>query len=188
MSEAGLDIVDGRRIGPDGTPLSLSLLLRQGDSGNQAVLDIYSRALDRLGIALTADSVDSAQYVAREAAFDFDLTPFRRAVSLSPGNEQRLYWGTMAADQPGSRNIMGIRSAAVDAMIDAMMAAQNRDDLIHATRALDRVLMAGRYAIPFWQYDVHRIAHAKDLKFPTHTPLYGDFPDFVAEVWWQAPQ
>lgn len=185
LDESGLSVVDGQRRGPDGAPLILNVLLRQGDTGNQAVLDIYARALDRLGIGLDITRVDSAQYAAREATFDFDLTPFRRAVSLSPGNEQRLYWGSAAAAQEGGRNLMGIRAPAVDAMIDAMLTAGTRSALIDATRALDRALMAGRYVIPFWQYDIHRIAHARDLHYPDHSPLYGDFPDFVAEVWWQ---
>lgn len=185
LDGAGLKVVDGQRRLADGRTLELTALLRQGDTESQKVLDIYTGALKRLGIGLRIDRVDSAQYASRVAAFDFDLTPFRRALSLSPGNEQRLYWGSEAAAQEGSRNISGIASPAVDAMIDHMLTARSREDLANAVRALDRALLAGRYAIPLWQYDVHRIAHARDLKFPAHTPLYGDFPDFVAEVWWQ---
>ena len=82
------------------------------------------------------DAVDDAQFVARNAAFDFDMAIFRRALSLSPGNEQRYYWGSEAADQEGSRNLMGVKSPAIDAMIDTMVGASSAEDFTAATRAL----------------------------------------------------
>ena len=115
------------------------------------------------------------------------MTPFRIALSLSPGNEQRYYWGSDAADIEASRNLAGIKSPAADAMIDAMLGATSSEDFIAATRALDRVLTAGRYAIPFWQFDVDRIAHRAEFKFPETTPIYGDGPNFMPDVWWYAP-
>lgn len=184
LSDAGWQVRDGRLTGADGIPMALSVLLRQGDSGNQTVIDIYSQALDRLGIDLRVDRVDNAQFAEREAALDFDLISFRRDLSLSPGNEQRLYWSTDAADTPGTRNLMGARQPAIDAMIDAMLTARSAEDQIAASRALDRALMAGRYVIPIWQYDVDRIAHARELKYPAHSPVYGDRPGFLPEVWW----
>ena len=113
---------------------------------------------------------------------------FRRALSLSPGSEQRYYWGSDAADQPGSRNLMGVKSSAIDALIDTMVSAKSNDDFIAATHALDRVLTAGRYVIPFWQFTEDRIAHISALKYPEHVPLYGDGPNFMPEVWWLDPQ
>ena len=118
--------------------------------------------------------------------FNFDITSFRRDLCLSPGNEQRLYWGSGTADRPGTRNLMGVESPALDAAIDAMLVSETREDFISAARALDRILTSGRYVIPLWQYDVDRIAHAKELKFPDYTPVYGDRPGFLPEVWWYA--
>ena len=94
------------------------------------------------------------------------MTFFRRALSLSPGNEQRLYWGSENANTPGTRNLMGVASPAVDGLINAMLASESHEDFVAATRALDRVLTAGRYVIPIWNFDVGRIAHAKELKQP----------------------
>jgi len=141
--------------------------------------------LERLGIRLNVQTIDKAQYAERERNFDFDLTFMRRSLSLSPGNEQRFYWGSDAADQPGSRNLMGMRAPAADAMIDAMLTARSRDDFVAATRALDRVLTAGRYVIPIHQYAVGRIAHIRELQYPEdNLPIYGDGIGFLPEVWW----
>ena len=129
--------------------------------------------------------IDKAQYAEREAQYDFDLAFLRRALSLSPGNEQLFYWGSEAADQPGGRNLMGMKSPAAEAMIAAMLSAASRDEFIAATRALDRVLTSGRYVIPIHQYAVGRIAHTKELKYPKdNLPIYGDGVHFLPEVWW----
>ena len=82
---------------------------------------------------------------------------------------------------------MGVKSPAVDAMIDALLGASDHAGLVAATRALDRVLMAGRYVVPLWQYQTDRIAHSRYLAFPDHTPVYGDRPEFLPEVWWNTP-
>jgi peptide/nickel transport system substrate-binding protein len=184
LEQAGWGVEQGKRVDASGRALSVEVLLRQGDIGNQTIMDIYSGALRRLGIDLRVSRVDNAQYASREAAQDFDMTPIRRDLSLSPGNEQRLYWGSETADSPGTRNLMGVKSAAIDAMIDTMLSATDPDDFTAAVRALDRVLMAGRYVIPIWFYDTDRIAHARTLRFPENTPLYGDRPGFLPEVWW----
>ncbi|PJE36842.1 ABC transporter substrate-binding protein [Pseudooceanicola lipolyticus] len=187
LAQAGWTVQDGQLTDAAGTPFAITVLLRQGDTGNETVMDIYARALARLGIAVRIDRVDNAQYAAREAQQDFDMTAFRRDLSLSPGNEQRLYWGSAGAEAEGTRNLMGARQPAIDAMIDAMLAADSPEAFTAAVRALDRALMTGRYVIPLWQYDVDRIAHASDLQFPDHTPVYGDRPGFLPEVWWQVP-
>ena len=150
------------------------------------MMDIYARALDRLGITLDIESVDSAQYAERVAQFDFDLTMMRRSLSLSPGNEQRFYWGAEHADSPGSRNLMGMTSPAAGAMIDAMLTAPDRAAFTAAVRALDRVLTAGRYVIPIHRYAVGRIAHKAELAYPEDSvPIYGDGIHFLPTVWWQ---
>ncbi|WP_171129741.1 extracellular solute-binding protein [Ruegeria sp. HKCCA6707] len=184
LAEAGWTIQDGVLRNEQGEAFAITVLLPQGDSDNQTAIDIYSRALERLGIQVTTDVVDPAQFTERTSELDFDMTIFRRALSLSPGNEQRLYWGSELADAPGTRNLMGVASPAVDGLIDAMLASESREDFVAATRALDRVLTAGRYVIPIWSFDVGRIAHAKELRFPETLPIYGDGPEYMPQVWW----
>jgi len=187
LGQAGWQVREGRLVDDAGRPLELTVLLQQDGLIAQAgaMMDIYARALARLGIALTIEAVDKAQYTERAAQFDFDLTMMRRSLSLSPGNEQRFYWGGDHADEPGSRNLMGMRSEAAEAMIDAMLAAPDHAGFVAATRALDRVLTAGRYVIPIHRYAVGRIAHRADLTYPVdNLPIYGDGIHFLPTVWW----
>ncbi|WP_425082879.1 extracellular solute-binding protein [Ruegeria profundi] len=186
LAEAGWTIQDGVLRNAAGEPFQITVLLQQGDGEMQTAVEIYTRALERLGIQVTTERVDNAQYTGRVSELDFDMTPFRRALSLSPGNEQRLYWGSESTDAPGTRNLMGVASPAVDGMIDAMLASESREDFVAATRALDRVLTAGRYVIPIWSFDVGRIAHVSALKYPETLPIYGDGPQYMPEVWWYA--
>jgi len=187
LAAAGWQVRDGRLVNAAGKALRLNVLLQQDGLMAQAsaMMEIYARALDRLGIALDVEMTDKAQYAEREAQYDFDLTLMRRALSLSPGNEQLFYWGSAVADQPGGRNLMGMKSPAAEAMIAHMLQARDREEFVAATRALDRVLMAGRYVIPIHQYSVGRIAHKAELKYAAdRLPLYGDGIGFLPEVWW----
>lgn len=184
LEEAGLTVEDGSLRDATGKQIAFTVLLRQGDTEMKTVVEIYARALERLGITLTPEPVDNAQYVGRQSSFDFDLTKVRRELSLSPGNEQRLYWGSAGAQQPGSRNLMGVTEPAVDAMIDKMLNVEASEDFVAATRALDRVLTAGRYVIPIWSFDKGRIAHVRELQFPDTLPIYGDRTGFMPDVWW----
>jgi peptide/nickel transport system substrate-binding protein len=187
LNEAGWTVQDGKLRNDRGRPLELTVLLQQDALLQQAtaIMDIYARALERLGIKLVVQSIDKAQYAERERNYDFDLTFFRRSLSLSPGNEQMYYWGSDGVDQPGSRNLMGMDSPAAEAMIRAMLNSRTRADFVAATRALDRVLTSGRYVIPIHSYAVGRIAHLKELKYPEdRLPIYGDGIHFLPEVWW----
>ena len=184
LQEAGWSPTDGKMTNSSGEVMAFSILLSQDSSENKAITDLYVNALRRLGIDVSVEVTDSAQYTGRINSFDFDMTPFRRSLSLSPGNEQRFYWGSAAADQEGSRNLMGVSSPAADAMIDAMLTATSQEDFLAAVRALDRVLTAGRYVIPFWQYTQGQIAHIKEMRYPDTLPVYGDGPNFMPEVWW----
>ena len=184
LKEAGWQVVEGKLQDAQGRAFDVAVLLRQNDRGMRAVIEIYTRALQRLGITLRTEAVDNAQFTAREAEQDFDLITFRRALSLSPGNEQRLYWGSEAADTPGTRNLMGIRSPAADALIDRMLQSESKTDFTAAVRALDRVLTSGRYVIPIWQFDVGRIAHMREMHYPDTLPIYGDGVDFMPGMWW----
>ncbi|MHA7877191.1 extracellular solute-binding protein [Roseivivax sp.] len=184
MEEAGYTIEDGVMTGPDGQPFTFEILLAQGSQENQAVIDIYVQALERMGITPKITAIDPAQHTERLNAFDFDMAYYQRGLSLSPGNEQKLYFGAEAADQEGSRNLMGVKSAAVDGLIDEMLNAGSTDDFIAATQALDRVLTTGRYVIPVYQWNVSRIAHAKELSYPETVPIYGDWFTWQTDVWW----
>jgi peptide/nickel transport system substrate-binding protein len=187
LAEAGWSVRDGQLRNAEGQPFAFEVLLRQGDGDMQTVIEIYTRALARLGMRIRVSTVDNAQYAARETSYDFDMTTFRRDLSLSPGNEQKLYWGRTGVTTEGSRNLMGMDSPAAEAMIDAMLSAKSRADFTAAVRALDRVLTAGRYVIPIWRYDVGRIAHARQLRFPDKLPIYGDRLGFLPDVWWYQP-
>jgi peptide/nickel transport system substrate-binding protein len=169
---------------PDGTPFTFEILVSQGSSEIQSMINIYAKSLERLGIRVTTATVDSAQYRERTDAYDFDMTYYIRGLSLSPGNEQRLYWGAEGVTVPGTRNWMGIDHPAVEAMIDAMLSSATHAEFVAAVRALDRVLTAGRYVIPIWYNRVSRIAHDADLTFPDRLPAYGDWIGFQPDVWW----
>lgn len=188
LEAAGYSAADGTMRDGDGKALRFSILVSKGSaqdfSQSQKAADLYVQALSRLGIAARVELVDSAQVTERLDNFDFDMTTFRRALSLSPGNEQRFYWGSEAANQPGTRNVMGVESPAIDAMIDTMLTTTSATVFNNATRALDRVLTAGRYVIPIWQFNEGRIAHRATMAYPDVVPIYGDGPNFMPEVWW----
>ncbi|SFR39453.1 peptide/nickel transport system substrate-binding protein [Yoonia tamlensis] len=184
LEAAGWTIQDGVMTNVDGTPLAFELLLSQGSSEHVAMADIYAQTLESMGITMTIAQADSAQYKERTDAFDFDMTYYRRGVSLSPGNEQYFYYGLENADTPGGRNLMGVKSPAVDAMIGAMLNSASQDDFVASVRALDRILTAGRYVIPFYEWNVSRIAHDKNLHHPAYMPVFGDWPGWQPDVWW----
>ena len=187
LQEAGYTVQDGALVDGSGAQVAFKILLSQDSSENKAIADLYVNALRRLGVDVSIETTDSAQFTARTNAFDFDMTYYRRALSLSPGNEQRFYWGSEAAAQEGSRNLMGVASPAVDAMVDAMLTATEQEDFVAAVRALDRVLTAGRYVIPFWQFTTGYIAHIAEMKHADTLPIYGDGPEYMPEVWWYEP-
>ncbi len=184
MEEAGWTVQDGVMANAEGAPFTFEIVLSQGANETQQIVDIYTAALSRLGITPTVTTVDSAQFKERTTVFDFDMTWFTRGLSLSPGNEQTLYWGSASAAQEGSRNLMGVESPAVDALIDTLLTSTSREDFLAATRALDRVLTSGRYVIPVWHNPVARIAHQAGLRYPSTLPIYGDWLGFQPEVWW----
>ncbi len=181
---AGYSVQEGRMMRGDGSAVTFTILIAKGSTEDVAIAELYLRALERLGIKASIETVDDAQFFGRTGDFDFDMTVFRRSLSLSPGNEQKFYWGSDAADQAGSRNLMGARNPAIDAMIDTMLNARDSVDFIAATRALDRVLTAGRYVIPFWSYTEGRIAHVRQMKFSPDLPIYGDGSQWMPETWW----
>jgi peptide/nickel transport system substrate-binding protein len=184
MEEAGYTVREGVMTGPDGEPFTFEILLQTGSSENDAIVNIYVEALDRLGVSVRVTNVDSAQYRERTDAFDFDMTYYTRGLSLSPGNEQRLYWGCDMVETPGSRNLMGACHPAIEAMVDRMLTSESQDDYLAAVRALDRILISERYVVPFWYNPIARIAHNAELRYPDVIPIYGDWIGWQPDVWW----
>ncbi|MDO5641492.1 MAG: ABC transporter substrate-binding protein, partial [Paracoccus sp. (in: a-proteobacteria)] len=149
------------------------------------IAQIYTEALRQLGVQASVTMLDSAQYVERTNNYDFDMTWYDRALSLSPGNEQLLYWGSAGVSEPGTRNWMGMNAPAAEAMIAEMLNSESHEDYLAAVQALDRVLVSGRYVIPTGFSPVSRLAHDARLKFPDDIPVYGDYPGFLPETWWR---
>jgi peptide/nickel transport system substrate-binding protein len=137
----------------------------------------YLRDLRRAGIEATVRSVDPVQFDQRRLGYDFDMIPNRWDQSLSPGNEQWFYWGSAAADDPGTRNYMGAKDPAIDAMIGAVLAAREHLDFVSAVRALDRVLMSGCYTIPLFNIREQWIARWNRIERPAATALTGYLPE-----------
>jgi peptide/nickel transport system substrate-binding protein len=141
----------------------------------------FVRNLKRAGINAQVRSVDATQFERRRIGFDFDMMQYRWEQSLSPGNEQYFYWGSQAADQQGSRNYMGVKSPAIDAMIAAMLSAIGREGFVAATRALDRILLSGFYVVPLYFPPKQWVARWTRIEHPSTTSLFGYLP----ETWWQ---
>jgi peptide/nickel transport system substrate-binding protein len=184
MEQAGWTVQNGVMKNAEGQDFTFEILLASGSSENQAIIDMYVESLSRLGITPTVTVVDNAQYNQRTDVYDFGMTYYRRGLSLSPGNEQYLYWGSEAANETGGRNMMGVQSPAIDAMVNRLLISDSQDDFLAAARALDRLLTAGRYAIPIYQWNISRIAHSKNLHYPDAMPIFGDWPGWQPDVWW----
>ena len=166
----------------NGQPLAFEIMVTARDEERLALL--FSQSLKRAGIAARVRVVDAVQYEGRRLGYDFDMIENRWDQSLSPGNEQAFYWGSAAADEPGTRNYMGVKSPAVDAMIAAMLKAEGRADFVAAVRALDRVLISGFYVVPLFYLPEQWIARWATIGRPATTSLYGYLP----ETWWREPQ
>jgi peptide/nickel transport system substrate-binding protein len=182
LSQAGYEL-EGTvlRRRSTGTPFTFEILVTTRDQERIALT--YARDLRRAGIEVSVRSVDAVQFDQRRLGFDFDMIQNRWDQSLSPGNEQSFYWGSEAADTPGTRNYMGAKNPAIDAMIAAMLDARERPAFVDAVRALDRVLMSGFYAIPVYNADEQWIARWNRIERPTATALTGYLP----ETWWERP-
>jgi microcin C transport system substrate-binding protein len=181
---AGYEVRNERLVNTaTGEPYAVEFLT--DEPAFERVFLFYKPSLDRLGIAVSVRTVDDAQYQNRLRNWDFDVITMSRGESLSPGNEQRAYWGSQAADQSGSPNLIGIKNPAVDAMIDAVIFAKSRDDLVAATKALDRVLLWNHYVVPQWTYAKVRSARWDRFSRPEPLPKYGASA-FPALWWWDA--
>jgi peptide/nickel transport system substrate-binding protein len=183
LSEAGYEL-DGTVLRQRSTkaPLAFEILVSTRDQERIALA--YARDLKRAGIEASVRAVDAVQFDQRRLGYDFDMIQNRWDQSLSPGNEQSFYWGSEAADIPGTRNYMGAKDPAIDALIAAMLEARERPAFVSAVRALDRVLMSNFYAIPLFNIQEQWIARWNRIERPDATALTGYLP----ETWWQKPQ
>lgn len=179
LDEAGWKVEGALRRDAAGTPFRLEMLVATTEDATLA--ELWSEALTRLGVELVVRRVDNAQFVARRRGYDFDMTVNRWFLSLSPGVEQRLYFGSNGREEPGTRNYMGVADPAVDAMISSLLSATDREEFTAAVRALDRILSAGIYVIPFGALPNDRIAWQRGFVKPATAPVYGWRP----EVWWR---
>lgn len=179
LKEAGWIIKDGQRVNAEtGRPFEFVITLVSPDFERVALP--FAKNLERLGVTARVRTVDTAQYLRLLENFDYDMIVFGFGQSTSPGNEQRYYWGSEAAEQPGSRNFAGIREKAIDALVEQLIAAPDRESLIAHTRALDRVLQWGFYVIPHFHQDYDRIAYWAIFGRPRVTPAQGAQFD----AWW----
>jgi microcin C transport system substrate-binding protein len=166
-----------------GEPFTVELLA--DDPSFERVNLFYKPGLERMGIEVSVRTVDPTQYVNRVRKFDFDLITANWGESLSPGNEQRDYWGSATADVSGSRNLVGIKNPAVDALIERVIFAKSRDELVAATRALDRVLLWNHYVVPQWTYSKERTVRWDRFGHPANMPKYAASA-FPTIWWWDA--
>ncbi|MBN8969303.1 MAG: ABC transporter substrate-binding protein [Rhizobiales bacterium] len=181
LKEAGYEVRERRLVNArTGAPFEVELLTQ--DPSFERVMLFYKPSLERLGITVNVRTIDPIQYENRQRNWDFDIVTASWPESLSPGNEQREYWGSQAADMAGSRNLIGIKDAAIDKLIERVIFAKDRPDLVAATRALDRVLLWHNFVVPQWNYPKVRTARWDRFGRPAQMPKYGlsAFPS----IWW----
>ena len=182
LSEAGYDLAGTElRRRSDGRRLSFEIMVTTKDQERLAIA--FSGQLARAGIEARIRVVDAVQFDQRKISFDYDMIQYRWDQSLSPGNEQAFYWGAAAADENGSRNYMGVKSPAIDAMIAAMLKARAREDFVAAVRGLDRLLMSGHYVVPLFHVPDQWIARWTYIQRPDAVSVSG----FLPETWWRQP-
>ena len=182
LSQAGYDLhASVLRQRQSGAPLTFEILVTTRDQERIALA--YAASLKRAGITISVRTVDAVQFDQRRLSFDFDMIQNRWDQSLSPGNEQSFYWGSEAADNQGTRNYMGAKNPAIDAMIASMLDAREHPAFVSSVRALDRVLMSGFYAIPLYNIREQWIARWNRIQRPSATALTGYLP----ETWWHTP-
>jgi microcin C transport system substrate-binding protein len=187
LKEAGYEVRDTRLVDArTGEPFAVEILLSAEDQAYERVGLFYrSNYLERLGITVSLRSVDLAQYENRLRQFDYDVIFNLWGQSLSPGNEQRDFWSSAAADTAGSQNYAGIKNPAVDALIDRIIFAKRREELVATTRALDRVLLWNHYVVPLYYLWKDRAARWDRFGRPPVLPRYAA-SGFPTVWWWDA--
>lgn len=185
LAEAGWRVRDGRLQNEAGQVFAFDIMLAQ--KGFERIVAPFARNLARLGIVARYRTVDVALYQRRSDSFDFDMMVESMGQSQSPGNELINYWHSSTADQEGSGNLIGIRDPVVDALIEKVVYAPNRAQLVTAVHALDRVLLHGDYIVPNWYIATHRVAYWDRFERPRTLPLYYGADTWALRTWWRKP-
>ncbi|MGF6599594.1 microcin C transport system substrate-binding protein [Paraburkholderia sp. GAS448] len=189
LAEAGWTYRDGALRNAKGEPFEFEILDDSGSSaGMEPVIAPFVRNLSKLGIVARFRVVDYALYQKRLDAFDFDATTIRFPDVQVPGSEQIDRFGSKAAGEQGSGNLIGLKSSVVDSILSALIQSQTRKQLVDATHALDRVLMHGYYVIPHWYSATHRVAYRRGMTWPKTLPLYYSANDWIISTWWFTPK
>ena len=184
--QAGYELKNGH-LAKDGEPFAFEVMVQ--DRNLERLALNYATSLARIGIEARIRLVDEVQYQRRRQSFDFDMMPGTWIASASPGNEQRSRWGSASADQQSSYNLAGVKSPAVDAMINAMLAAKSHENFIAAVRAFDRILLSGFYIVPLFHASEQWIAMSATLDMPDRSPRFGPpVPGATLESGWRKPQ
>jgi microcin C transport system substrate-binding protein len=180
LKEAGFEVRDRKLVDSAGKPVTVEILVQ--DPSAERIALFYKPSLERVGVTTSIRIVDDAQYQNRLRSFDFDMIIDQWGESLSPGNEQREFWGSQTADQPGSRNTIGIKNPAIDALIEKVIFAKDRPTLVAATRALDRVLLWNFYVVPQFTYGFSRYALWDRFSHAEPLPKYAR--SGLPSLWW----
>jgi microcin C transport system substrate-binding protein len=180
LKEAGFEVRDRKLVDSAGKPVAVEILVQ--DPSAERIALFYKPSLERIGVTASIRIVDDAQYQNRLRSFDFDMIIDQWGESLSPGNEQREFWGSQTADQPGSRNTIGIKNPAIDALIEKVIFAKDRPTLVDATRALDRVLLWNFYVVPQFTYGFSRYARWDRFSHAEPLPKYAR--SGLPSLWW----
>ena len=183
LTDAGYRL-EGDALAKDGVPVAFEIMVK--DRSEERLALNYATSLKRIGVNARVKLVDEVQYQRRRQKFDFDMMPGQWIASASPGNEQRMRWGSASASQEASYNLAGASSPAIDALIAALLSAKTHEEFVTAVRAFDRVLLSGFYIVPFYHAANQWIAHSSDLKRPEHAPRYAT-PIFgpTLDSWWK---
>ena len=182
LAEAGFAMKNGVMSNAAGDTLTAEFLLVQPDF--ERLVLTYKSELEKLGLKIDVRTVDSAQYRRRIEKFDFDIVVGSFPQTLSPGNEQREFWGSAAADREGTSNILGIKDKAIDSLIETLIFAPDRDDLVAATRALDRVLLWNHFVVPQFYAPRDRVAYWDKYNHPERLPKRASALASFLQVWW----
>ena len=182
LEAAGYRLEGGRAV-KDGVPLAFEIMVK--DRGQERLALSYQGGLRRIGVDATVRLVDEVQYQRRRQRFDFDMMVGLWQTSASPGNEQRSRWGSASAGQEASFNLAGVRSPAVDGLIDAVLSAKTRSDFVTAVRAYDRVLLSGAYIVPLFHAPDEWVASKIGLAHPAASPHYGAPASATFDTWWR---
>ncbi|MEW5838176.1 MAG: extracellular solute-binding protein [Pseudomonadota bacterium] len=185
LQDAGWTVKNGVLTNAEGKVFNFEILL--GQKVFERIMAPYVYNLNKLGVQANYRTIDAALYQRRVDTFDFDAVIEVFGASQSPGNELFSMFHSSSANQEGSGNAMGVSSPVVDALVEKIVYAKNRQDLISATHALDRVLLWGYYLVPNWYIANHRIAYWKGLAYPDTLPLYFEAEPWVLKTWWRTP-